>query len=212
MQTETMALPAVMPALHGRAVPVPVRAGRRRPPRAEEEDRFILCMVHKLGYGQWDELNAEIRKSWRFRFDWFFKSRTPQARAVRRSRPTCVHCVDGLRGQGATRSHCATGVLHDLRMSALTWPAARRTRHRDHSGAVLFSAARGVEPSKGASWGPAAEPDFYIHAGGAGAALGGAAVHARDGGQGCRCSQLVTSGSAHGPSSQGFFEVRAKRR
>ncbi|KAG2500855.1 hypothetical protein HYH03_001616 [Edaphochlamys debaryana] len=44
----------------------------------EEEDRFILCMVHKLGYGNWDDLKAEIRKSWRFRFDWFFKSRTPQ--------------------------------------------------------------------------------------------------------------------------------------
>lgn len=35
-------------------------------------------MTHKLGYGSWDELKAEIRKSWRFRFDWFFKSRTPQ--------------------------------------------------------------------------------------------------------------------------------------
>lgn len=35
-------------------------------------------MVHKLGYGNWDDLKAEIRKSWRFRFDWFFKSRTPQ--------------------------------------------------------------------------------------------------------------------------------------
>ena len=46
----------------------------------EEEDRFILCMMHKLGYGAWDELKAEIRKSWRFRFDWFFKSRTPQVR------------------------------------------------------------------------------------------------------------------------------------
>lgn len=45
---------------------------------AEEEDRFILCSVHRLGYGAWDELKAEIRKSWRFRFDWFFKSRTPQ--------------------------------------------------------------------------------------------------------------------------------------
>jgi SWI/SNF-related matrix-associated actin-dependent regulator of chromatin subfamily A member 5 len=44
----------------------------------EEEDRFILCSVHKLGYGNWDDLKAEIRKSWRFRFDWFFKSRTPQ--------------------------------------------------------------------------------------------------------------------------------------
>ena len=44
----------------------------------EEEDRFVLCMMAKLGYGAWDELKAEIRKSWRFRFDWFFKSRTPQ--------------------------------------------------------------------------------------------------------------------------------------
>jgi SWI/SNF-related matrix-associated actin-dependent regulator of chromatin subfamily A member 5 len=49
----------------------------------EEEDRFILCMVHKLGYGMWDDLKAEIRKSWRFRFDWFFKSRTPQELARR---------------------------------------------------------------------------------------------------------------------------------
>ena len=45
----------------------------------EEEDRFILCQVHLLGYGQWDELKAAIRDHWRFRFDWFFKSRTPQA-------------------------------------------------------------------------------------------------------------------------------------
>lgn len=34
-------------------------------------------MMHKLGYGAWDELKAEIRNHWRFRFDWFFKSRTP---------------------------------------------------------------------------------------------------------------------------------------
>ena len=40
-------------------------------------------MVHKLGYGNWDDLKAEIRKSWRFRFDWFFKSRTPQVRGAR---------------------------------------------------------------------------------------------------------------------------------
>lgn len=37
-------------------------------------------MMHKLGYGAWDELKAEIRNHWRFRFDWFFKSRTPQVR------------------------------------------------------------------------------------------------------------------------------------
>ncbi|GBG00203.1 chromatin-remodeling complex ATPase chain, partial [Raphidocelis subcapitata] len=44
----------------------------------EEEDRFILCKTHELGYGAWDELKAAVRRHWRFRFDWFFKSRTPQ--------------------------------------------------------------------------------------------------------------------------------------
>lgn len=39
-------------------------------------------MMHKLGYGAWDELKAEIRNHWRFRFDWFFKSRTPQVRCA----------------------------------------------------------------------------------------------------------------------------------
>jgi len=44
----------------------------------EEEDRFIICKTNELGYGNWDQLKTEIRKSWRFRFDWFIKSRTPQ--------------------------------------------------------------------------------------------------------------------------------------
>lgn len=35
-------------------------------------------MTNKIGYGNWDQLKIEIRKSWRFRFDWFVKSRTPQ--------------------------------------------------------------------------------------------------------------------------------------
>jgi SWI/SNF-related matrix-associated actin-dependent regulator of chromatin subfamily A member 5 len=42
-----------------------------------EEDQFIICMTHRLGYGQWERLKAEIRRSWQFRFDWFLKSRTP---------------------------------------------------------------------------------------------------------------------------------------
>ncbi|CAD7702794.1 unnamed protein product [Ostreobium quekettii] len=49
----------------------------------EEEDRFIVCMINQLGYGAWDELKSELRKNWRFRFDWFFKSRTPQELARR---------------------------------------------------------------------------------------------------------------------------------
>mmetsp|Transcript_19667 Transcript_19667/g.40054 ORF Transcript_19667/g.40054 Transcript_19667/m.40054 type:complete len:1001 (-) Transcript_19667:199-3201(-) len=44
----------------------------------EEEDRFIVCMTHQLGYGRWEELKYEVRRSWNFRFDWFIKSRTPK--------------------------------------------------------------------------------------------------------------------------------------
>jgi SWI/SNF-related matrix-associated actin-dependent regulator of chromatin subfamily A member 5 len=43
----------------------------------EEEDRYLLCLTHQLGYGRWEEMKWEIRKSWEFRFDWFIKSRLP---------------------------------------------------------------------------------------------------------------------------------------
>ena len=42
----------------------------------EDEDVFLLSMVHKHGYGNWDRIRFEIRNSWLFRFDWFFMSRT----------------------------------------------------------------------------------------------------------------------------------------
>ena len=35
-------------------------------------------MTHELGYGKWDELKREVRRCPDFRFDWLFKSRTPQ--------------------------------------------------------------------------------------------------------------------------------------
>jgi hypothetical protein len=35
-------------------------------------------MVHKLGYGNWEELKSAFRMSPLFRFDWFVKSRTTQ--------------------------------------------------------------------------------------------------------------------------------------
>jgi SWI/SNF-related matrix-associated actin-dependent regulator of chromatin subfamily A member 5 len=43
----------------------------------EEEDRFLLCALPTVGFGNWDDLKARIRTHWLFRFDWFFKSRTP---------------------------------------------------------------------------------------------------------------------------------------
>lgn len=43
----------------------------------EEEDRFLICMTHQLGYGRWEALREEVRKCWLFRFDWFIKTRSP---------------------------------------------------------------------------------------------------------------------------------------
>ena len=45
----------------------------------EEEDRFLVCMLHKLGFDKenvYEELRATVRSAPQFRFDWFLKSRT----------------------------------------------------------------------------------------------------------------------------------------
>lgn len=45
----------------------------------EEEDRFLLCFLHKLGFDKenvYDELRYAVRQAPQFRFDWFIKSRT----------------------------------------------------------------------------------------------------------------------------------------
>lgn len=42
----------------------------------EEEDRFLICLLNNLGYGNWEQMRIEIRKADRFRFNWFMKSRT----------------------------------------------------------------------------------------------------------------------------------------
>lgn len=45
----------------------------------EEEDRFLVCMLHKLGFDKenvYEELRAAVRAAPQFRFDWFIKSRT----------------------------------------------------------------------------------------------------------------------------------------
>ncbi|XP_013135017.1 PREDICTED: chromatin-remodeling complex ATPase chain Iswi isoform X2 [Papilio polytes] len=45
----------------------------------EEEDRFLVCMLHKLGFDKenvYEELRAGVHAAPQFRFDWFLKSRT----------------------------------------------------------------------------------------------------------------------------------------
>ncbi|KAI7905668.1 SNF2 family N-terminal domain-containing protein [Cokeromyces recurvatus] len=52
----------------------------------EEEDRFLVVMLEKYGYGSenvYDNIRREIKQSPLFRFDWFLKSRTSQEIARR---------------------------------------------------------------------------------------------------------------------------------
>uniref|UniRef100_A0A4W4ESC6 SWI/SNF related, matrix associated, actin dependent regulator of chromatin, subfamily a, member 1 n=1 Tax=Electrophorus electricus TaxID=8005 RepID=A0A4W4ESC6_ELEEL len=45
----------------------------------EEEDRFLVCMLHKTGFDRenvYEELRQCVRNTPQFRFDWFIKSRT----------------------------------------------------------------------------------------------------------------------------------------
>merc|ERR1712127_748059 len=44
----------------------------------QEEDAFLLTMMHRHGFGAARRIQLEIRRAWQFRFDWFFKSRSPQ--------------------------------------------------------------------------------------------------------------------------------------
>ncbi|CAG7853641.1 SWI/SNF-related matrix-associated actin-dependent regulator of chromatin subfamily A member 5; AltName: Full=Sucrose nonfermenting protein 2 homolog; Short=mSnf2h [Serendipita indica DSM 11827] len=48
---------------------------------SEDEDRYILCRIHHYGLGTddlYEKIKRDISEFPQFRFDWFFKSRTPQ--------------------------------------------------------------------------------------------------------------------------------------
>jgi len=97
----------------------------------EEEDKFLLVSLHRLGYGNWEDLKSAIRTSWMFRFDWFFKSRT---------------C-----GELSKRVEY---LLKILEKEQAEWAAeeakakAEAAKRRQKEAAKLAAAAAGVSPSK----------------------------------------------------------------
>ena len=42
----------------------------------EEEDVFLMYMMHRHGYGEWSKIRDEILNSYQFRFSWFINNRT----------------------------------------------------------------------------------------------------------------------------------------
>lgn len=53
-------------------------AGNKHRCYAEEEDAFLLCMMHRHGFGANERIRMEIRRAFQFRFNWYFKSRSSQ--------------------------------------------------------------------------------------------------------------------------------------
>lgn len=51
-------------------------AGSKSRAYTEEEDAFLLCMMHRHGYGSNERIRLEIRRAFQFRFNWYFKSRS----------------------------------------------------------------------------------------------------------------------------------------
>jgi len=43
---------------------------------SENHDKMLLHLIHKLGYGNWEQIRQAIKASPRFQFDWYFKART----------------------------------------------------------------------------------------------------------------------------------------
>lgn len=42
-----------------------------------DEDAFLMTMMYKHGYGANKAIKQEIRRAWQFRFNWYFKCRSP---------------------------------------------------------------------------------------------------------------------------------------
>jgi len=53
-------------------------AGSKHRSYTEEEDAFLLCMMHRHGFGANERIRLEIRRAFQFRFNWYFKSRSSQ--------------------------------------------------------------------------------------------------------------------------------------
>ena len=58
----------------------------------EEEDGYLVCMMHRHGYGQWERIRQEIRRAHQFKFDWFFKSRS--APELQRRGDVLLRCIE----------------------------------------------------------------------------------------------------------------------
>merc|ERR1712203_655223 len=99
----------------------------------EEEDRFLVCMLHKLGFDKenvYEDLRAAVRCAPQFRFDWFIKSRT--AMELQRRCNTLIMLIEKEMNEIEERESLTERRTRERRrrrgrgMQRRTWAAQRR--------------------------------------------------------------------------------------
>ncbi|KAJ1930665.1 chromatin remodeling complex Adenosinetriphosphatase [Tieghemiomyces parasiticus] len=94
----------------------------------EEEDRFLLVSLVRLGYGRddvYDLMHAEIRQSPLFKFDWFLKSRTPSE--LQRRCNTLIHMLQKDKSAGGNDDDA--DELTDQEKQTKSKPVAKKRKN-----------------------------------------------------------------------------------
>merc|ERR1711970_832213 len=109
----------------------------------EDEDRFLVCKLNEIGMdcdNVYDQIKQLIRNEPRFRFDWFFRSRTStelQRRCTSRGTVIEREMNEGEEGDGLGLGHYQqqrrpTKLIVEL-PPFLTLPHIKRTYHEQLS-------------------------------------------------------------------------------
>ncbi|KAF1761617.1 hypothetical protein GCK72_009873 [Caenorhabditis remanei] len=85
----------------------------------EEEDRFLVCETHRLGYDKenvFEELRQSVRMAPQFRFDWFLKSRT--AMELQRRCNTLITLIEREMGEVAEAKPVVVATAGDKKKAS----------------------------------------------------------------------------------------------
>jgi len=97
---------------------------KKPPPYLPEEDRFLLYMTSKVGYGNWDGLKQSVVEDVTLRYNWFLKSRTADDLAKRVD--SLIHLIEK---ENATKKRAEpTGKRNGSTRTTKKEPAAKKRR------------------------------------------------------------------------------------
>jgi len=110
----------------------------------EEEDRYLICMLHRIGYDKeasYEDLRRQIRVAPQFRFDWFLKSRTPNE--LQRRCNTLINLIE------RENSELAEKEKVERKKKAAATAEAARAAAAVAAAAAAVAAAAAKTPKKG---------------------------------------------------------------